>query len=136
MLTITRPSGRELIEEFTLSFDYKGERGWGFGFDCDKNGNLLAPDNPAAAANMLLCLLDDGTQFEAPYVTDFSREVRVPAEGKCRCGGTVHLSSGHSNRCDNSHCKREYNMSGQELAPRSQWGEEWVNKPEEDYGYY
>jgi len=40
--------------------------------------------------------------------------------GECVCGREVMLYS-FTNACD---CGRDYNMSGQELAPRSQWGEE------------
>lgn len=40
----------------------------------------------------------------------------------CVCGNLVHLDNSWANECDN--CQREYNMQGQELAPREQWGEE------------
>jgi hypothetical protein len=38
----------------------------------------------------------------------------------CHCGNAV-FCSGFTNTCD---CGADYNMSGQLLAPRSQWGEE------------
>jgi hypothetical protein len=47
------------------------------------------------------------------------REVKVKI-GECVCGGEVMLY-GFTNTCN---CGRDYNMNGQELAPRSQWGEE------------
>jgi len=40
---------------------------------------------------------------------------------KCNCGEEV-LCMYFTNSCHN--CNRDYNMSGQELAPRCQWGEE------------
>jgi hypothetical protein len=40
--------------------------------------------------------------------------------GKCTCGRLVPFNH-CTNTCD---CGRDYNSSGQELAPRSQWGEE------------
>lgn len=40
--------------------------------------------------------------------------------GKCVCGETMTLTD-FTNAC---RCGRDYNMSGQLLAPRSQWGEE------------
>ena len=40
---------------------------------------------------------------------------------RCHCGRAVDCDSGWSNACD---CGTEYNGSGQQLAPRSQWGEE------------
>ncbi len=39
-----------------------------------------------------------------------------------RCGSEIALWSSWANACDR--CGVEYNGSGQELAPRSQWGEE------------
>jgi hypothetical protein len=51
---------------------------------------------------------------------------KSPAEGPCdRCGQTVYLS-GFTNTCE---CGTDYNMSGQRLAPRSQWGEETGEHP-------
>lgn len=45
----------------------------------------------------------------------------------CHCGRKL-LCSHFTNTCD---CGTDYNMSGQRLAPRSQWGEEtgesWVD---------
>jgi len=44
-----------------------------------------------------------------------------PAVGECdECGEEVYLT-GFTNTCE---CGADYNMSGQRLAPRSQWGEE------------
>lgn len=40
--------------------------------------------------------------------------------GICTCGREVSFQH-FTNTCD---CGRDYNSSGQELAPRSQWGEE------------
>lgn len=45
---------------------------------------------------------------------------------KCECGAEVELHDSWSNDCHK--CGREYNMSGQELAPRNQWGEETGEK--------
>ena len=49
----------------------------------------------------------------------YTRPIR--AVGECPCGDTVELD-GFTNTCDT--CGRDYNMSGQELAPRRFWGEE------------
>jgi len=40
----------------------------------------------------------------------------------CACGNLLHLDDSFANECDS--CQLEYNMQGQMLAPRSQWGEE------------
>ena len=39
---------------------------------------------------------------------------------RCHCGATL-VCQGFTNTCD---CGRDYNMSGDLLADRSQWGEE------------
>lgn len=41
--------------------------------------------------------------------------------GTCPCGATVYCNR-FTNSC--AACGRDYNSSGQELAPRSHWGEE------------
>jgi hypothetical protein len=59
--------------------------------------------------------------FDLTVITDGYRGEagRVATVARCRCGGEVHLSS-NTNEC--SRCDKCYNMSGQQLAPRSQWG--------------
>ena len=50
------------------------------------------------------------------------REGRCPAIGECdNCGNQVELS-GFTNTCER--CGSDYNMGGDLLASRSQWGEE------------
>jgi hypothetical protein len=41
---------------------------------------------------------------------------------RCDCTAEVHCDNAWANECER--CEREYNGSGQQLAPRSQWGEE------------
>ena len=40
----------------------------------------------------------------------------------CKCGQEVYCTSTWANACEG--CGKEYNMGGQSLAPRAQWGEE------------
>lgn len=44
----------------------------------------------------------------------------LPRIGRCVCGFALELER-FTNTC---RCGRDYNSSGQELAPRSQWGED------------
>ena len=41
---------------------------------------------------------------------------------RCACGAEVEILRVMTNTCDK--CHRDYNSSGQLLAPREQWGEE------------
>jgi len=50
--------------------------------------------------------------------------------GKCSCGTIVDLYD-FTNTCEK--CGKEYNSCGQELAERSQWGEETGEHPSECY---
>ncbi len=45
----------------------------------------------------------------------------IPMRIECRCGHEMDVPC-FTNTC--SMCGRDYNSSGQTLAPRSQWGEE------------
>jgi len=109
---------------YDIFFGYVGhERSWGFGFDCDRNGTVdTSKLNPAAHANYLACLT--GTVHGRKVIGGVirSNEVRHITEriGKCPCGERITLSH-FTNTCS---CGRDYNSSGTELAPRSQWGEE------------
>ena len=57
-----------------------------------------------------------------PVITIIKRHTRhEPSIGICLCGHQITLEA-FTNTC--SECGRDYNSFGQELAPRSQWGEE------------
>jgi len=54
-------------------------------------------------------------------IRTYGKHHKTPAVGECdRCGRDVHLH-GFTNTCE---CGEDYNMSGQRLACRSQWGED------------
>ena len=59
------------------------------------------------------------TTRRVPWIREDGREVER-TEIECWCGEWV-LCARFTNTCD---CGRDYNMSGQQLADRSQWGEE------------
>ena len=52
---------------------------------------------------------------------DNTRPIRTYPVIRCTCGVEVHCHDSWANTCD---CGKEYNGSGQTLAPRSHWGEE------------
>jgi hypothetical protein len=116
---------RERIEHVTreLFFERKDCPGAGFSFPCDEKGNVNVAALPAAAQSSYSEALRaaGGPQMYAPEVREYTSVAVEPALGLCnRCGDEVALY-GFTNTCD---CGADYNMSGQELAPRSQWGEE------------
>lgn len=68
---------------------------------------------------------------EEPYGSTDSGVPRVRKVIECECGAEVFCPE-FTNTCD--HCGADYNMSGQLLAPRSQWGEETGERPEDCVG--
>lgn len=124
MATFIRRSSIVETESYVLSFDYEGHDGWGFGFPCDKAGNV-EPLADVAAENYRKCLTGeaDGRKVINRGVTTYHNRYTEPAIIVCACGAHVTLGTrGADAGCD--HCDREYNTAGQELAPREQWGEE------------
>ncbi len=113
----------EIIEgvDYNVCFWYEGHIGsWGYTFACDKDGVLKPFNNPDAAENYRLCLTGEvrGTKVVASGVLERPYRYKVPASGTCECGNRLELPN-FTNTCE---CGRDYNSSGQELAPRSQWG--------------
>jgi hypothetical protein len=106
-------------------YEYADHPGSGFGFDCDENGNVHSGKlNPEALENFKKCLLGTaphGKIFKKYIIQKSEWFYAEPAIGQCRCGAEVELS-GFTNTCDR--CGADYNSSGQELAPRSQWGDD------------
>lgn len=110
---------REHHEErqYRLLVQRKGEPyGNGCMFDCDAAGSLVTPERHAQR----LAELARDEAYDAPAVVSFVHRWTTPAAVRCRCGAEVELH-GFTNACE---CGIDYNMSGQELAPREQWGEE------------
>ena len=115
-------SHRQILESVTFEqfFEYNDDPSGGFCFPCNEEGEIdLESMNPAARNNLAECLFSKDVTWKG--VQRFEHRYSEPAIGLCPCGAEVCLS-GFTNTC--YHCERDFNMSGQELAPRSQWGEE------------
>ena len=115
------------VESYSYEYEWDNEKGAGFSFPCDKEGNIKRSKMyPEGLANLKDCqrgiegLTDKG-------VRDDSYSYRQNAVGCCECGNTVELYDPLTNECGK--CGRLYNMSGQELAPRSQWEETIDEEP-------
>jgi hypothetical protein len=105
---------------YSLCFDWPGSPGCGFAFPCNADG--VVEQNGLWWARLKACRSGtvDGKPIGPAYVERDKHTYRIPAVGRCGCGRTLDLR-GFTNTCD---CGRDYNCVGQELAPRSQWGEE------------
>jgi len=117
---------RERITNITYyrSFDWRDEPGSGFNFPCDKDGNIdidIDLMQPAGKENYHKCInaeydvIDNGIEI-------YNNSYMQPAIGICSiCKTEVQLYSS-TNTCEK--CGTDYNLFGQELTPRSQWGYE------------
>ena len=65
---------------------------------------------------------DGNVEYDDELWQEAQKPLRNHKVIRCQCGKQVELLSGWANECEK--CEREYNGSGQLLAPRSQWGEE------------
>lgn len=106
---------------YARHFTWRDTPGAGFSFDCDEQGNILSAGfAPEALDNLAKCL--DGTfDVTDDGVVTYTNTYIEPATIRCSCGEIVALEH-FTNTCHR--CERDYNLGGQLLAPRDQWGEE------------
>lgn len=125
-MKILKRSHYETVTTYFLDFPYAGEAGRygsGYSFECDEAGNVKAQPGTCGHNNYLKCLTGevDGQAVRKSPIRKYERDVRHPGVGECnRCSREVVLG-GFTNTCQ---CGTDYNSAGQELAHRSQWGEE------------
>lgn len=93
-----------------------------YSFCCNPDGTLLEGSNAGTQESFQKCL--DGTfKVEDDGIQAWTHTYVNPAIGECNhCPGVEVELRGFTNTCEK--CGTDYNSSGQELAPRSQWGEE------------
>jgi len=133
-MEIIQKSQRVQVERYALDYEWNDTPGAGFSFPCDKDGNLLMDEIPETARENLNKCLNGEYPVKAEGVKDYSYSYFQAAIGKCICSRLVTLDDALTNTCEG--CQREYNMSGQLLAPRSQWEEVWdMDDPGGAWGY-
>jgi hypothetical protein len=107
--------------EYGLHYDKRFLLGAGYAFPCNAQGKI-------DTEKLSLCLLQSlnycqqhGAEFDPPYVQTYVKYSTEPAVARCNCGEPVCLED-FTNTC--IVCGRDYNIQGDSLASRSQWGEE------------
>lgn len=121
-MRILRERETETSVEYSLSYQWLDHPGAGFGFPCDESGRVdRVAMKPSGRANYDACALGiHAVRLEG--VLRFENRYTSPRIGECEdCGGEVILDAF---TCTCRQCGADYNMSGQRLAPREQWGEE------------
>jgi hypothetical protein len=164
MLSNMTPSQHMSEPKATLYF-HRADIDGGYGFDADPSDLTLSLESWDEENNLTVWRCDESMPAEFighPGVANLARLIfdptfradypeigyrfwdatwTEPATGTCPCGREVELyrDYGHGIDC---RCGRTYNMSGQELAPRSQWddrydedstGPYWAEFGHEDY---
>ena len=102
---------------FYWEFEYINSPGTGCSFECDANGNLL---NKEHKGSLRKCL-SNPELLNLGVVHHYNRYIE-PAIGICEICGNEVVLDGFTCTCED--CGTDYNILGQRLAPRSQWGEE------------
>ena len=125
MTTFIRKREVKTHTTYELVFNRTTNDGSGYGFPCDKNGQVyLAGMTPEARATLEECLRNLQGEFYSGKVKAYSRRYVDVAVIRCRCGAQHplfdHNGMGDS-QCD---CGQWYNACGQQLSPPDQWGEE------------
>lgn len=120
MEIIQRTHIAEAVERIH-AFSWADMPGAGFAFDVDDDGQIVVTDGNRHNVEICLAGQDaNGVKIIDEGIEERRWTYRVPSIGRCSCGEEVTLDH-FTNTCD---CGRDYNSSGQLLAPRSQWGEE------------
>jgi hypothetical protein len=110
---------------YDISFGVVGDRHPCFIFPCDQGGNVNLDElMPIARENLAKCRSGehDGVKIEPRGIHRHTQSWWEPAIGLCNVCGTEVALEGDPCTCPK--CNTDYNSAGQQLAPRSQWGEE------------
>ena len=119
-MEIVQRSHHTYVERYALLFAWNDTPKAGFSFPCTKEGIVESGLPLPAQDNLKKCL--SGEYAVTPQgVVDCSYTYFQASIGRCECGEIIELAD-FTNTCE---CGREYNSSGQLLAPRSQWEEPW-----------
>ena len=108
-------------ETYSLSFKDLDCPGSGWSFDCDKNGKVDTSKLPQPALENYNKCKEGKYNVSSEMIITYHHSYWTDKIGQCDCGEKVVLSN-FTNTCKG--CNADYNMSGQRLARRSQWGYE------------
>jgi hypothetical protein len=118
----------DVLIEYWHEFEYPDKPGCGFCFDCDADGKPILT-NDDARRNYEECITGKNRTINKG-IRKIVRRFMEPAVLECDCGEHIRLQD-FTNTCDN--CGADYNLFGQLLAPREQWGCETGEHPSECY---
>ena len=112
---------RKTLISFSLVFDDGHNNG--FGFPCDKEGNVKNI-HPEAAENLAWCKEHPEVFVRFNEVITIRQTYTEPAHGICKCGEVVILENQYHGACECPKCGQWYNLFGQSLLPPDMWEDE------------
>lgn len=113
---VISPEVRVTVREYRHEFRYTNDPGAGYGIPCYKNGKVKPQDEKRLEEIKAI------PNLRYLGVEYWDRSFNEAGSIECVCGAEVFLDNIMTNTCER--CDRDYNINGQLLAPRSQWGEE------------
>lgn len=119
-------NGEEIIKiKYELMFDDGNYNG--YGFPCDKDGNIFPLDNEYAKANYEYCLTHKDEFVRAGKVEKTEYTYRESNTGICNCGKRIELFNEYLGGCECPYCGQWWNIWGQALNNPYTWsdGEDW-----------
>ena len=120
---LTNMVNRQRVKKVSYSLEFTDGNGTGYGFPCDKFGNVFPLEYECARENLTYCM-EHPEEFKVWNEVDKNvSSYTEPAQGKCECGREVYLIDEYYGACG-CECGRWYNLFGQELLPPDQWEED------------
>lgn len=118
MNRIIAPASRQTVTETEHVFAWRDTPDAGYSFRIAADGEPIVPNG---VADMVRERVANGELIDKGLVT-YTYEITTGPMLRCDCGREIELIL--RNYCTTCDCGRDYNASGQLLAPREQWGEE------------
>lgn len=109
--------------EYSLCFDTGKERHCGFSFPCNEQGGVDEISLSPEGLKNYYDLLSGKTAYTRKYVEEVKCCNKIPAVMLCHCGRHLDMVPDGAGAVD-CECGRIFNLFGQELSPREEWGEE------------
>ena len=118
----------KLVTEVTYELLFYYDNDGGYGFPCDKDGNILEGHMTEGAIKNYRWCKEHPEKFKIfNYVERKEHTWREPNKVRCTCGELVELYDEYMGACECPNCKRWYSISGQSLLPPDRWG--WDGTP-------
>ena len=119
----------EWVEEVSYELAFDDGCNNGYGFACDKEGNVKLT-HLAAEENYRWCMEHPEKFVRWNKVIERKHYYRENNSGVCNCGNRIDLFDGYMGACECPHCGQWWSLSGQALNPVETWFDE---DDEDDY---